>query len=347
MQLAARFCWVLSLACGSLAASADPSAPLPENAAAETAAGWVKYPENPVLGGKLGTCFDVVVLKEGDLYRMWFSWRPKASIALVESRDGVHWSVPVIVLGPNKATGWEADVNRPTVFRRGDTYHMWYTGQAHGHSWIGYATSADGIAWKRISDKPVLASEEPWEKVAVMCPGVLWDDEVHLYKMWYSAGGQFEPDAIGYAASPDGLHWTKHAANPVMRPDPKYDWEKHLVTGAQVLKRGDGYLMFYIGFRDIHHAQIGVARSKDGITAWQRHPANPIVRPGKDKWDHDACYRPSAVFDGRKWLLWYNGRHGGFEQVGLVTHEGEDLGFDLPASPLSPATSGPVKLLDW
>ena len=54
----------------------------------ETTAGWVKHPKNPVFGGSLGTCFDISVLKEGDTYRMWFSWRPKKSIALVESKDG-------------------------------------------------------------------------------------------------------------------------------------------------------------------------------------------------------------------------------------------------------------------
>src|SRR5207302_9161207 len=54
---------------------------------AETSAGWVKPRANPVLGGKLGTCFDVSLLKEGGKFRMWFTWQPKASIALDESRD--------------------------------------------------------------------------------------------------------------------------------------------------------------------------------------------------------------------------------------------------------------------
>jgi beta-1,2-mannobiose phosphorylase / 1,2-beta-oligomannan phosphorylase len=43
----------------------------------ETTSGWVKHTRNPVLGGDLGTCFDVSVLKEDGKYRMWFSWRPK------------------------------------------------------------------------------------------------------------------------------------------------------------------------------------------------------------------------------------------------------------------------------
>jgi len=171
----------------------------------ETAAGWVKYTENPVLGGDLGTCFDISVLKDGDTYRMWFSWRPKKSLALVESKDGIKWSKPEIVLGPNNKTDWESDLNRPVVIKNGDLYQMWYTGQARGKSWIGYATSKDGKSWKRMSDKPVLSAESPWEKVAVMCPHVIRDDKAKLYRMWYSGGEQHEPNAIGYATSEDGL----------------------------------------------------------------------------------------------------------------------------------------------
>ncbi|MCX6910533.1 MAG: hypothetical protein NTY01_21165 [Verrucomicrobia bacterium] len=311
------------------AAPLNPNTPtLQRTIAPETTAGWQKFEGNPVMGGQYGTCFDVSVLKDGGVYRMWLSWRPKKSVALVESKDGIHWSEPPqIVLGPRKETGWEDDINRPVVVKRGDGYHMWFTGQARGRSWIGYATSPDGVAWKRMSDKPVLSPEKPWEKVAVMCPHVIWDEAAKKFRMWYSGGEQYEPDAIGYATSADGLVWAKHDANPIFKFDPNKEWEQHKVTACQVEKRGDWHLMFYIGFRDVHHAQIGLARSRDGITHWQRHPANPIIRPGQDKWDHDACYKPCAIFDGKKWLLWYNGRHGRLEQIGVVLHDGEDLGF--------------------
>jgi predicted GH43/DUF377 family glycosyl hydrolase len=294
----------------------------------EATAGWVKYSGNPVLGGQYGTCFDVSVLKEQETFRMWVSWRPKASLGLVESRDGLHWSGPPrIVLGPQKETGWEDEINRPIVLKRDDGYHLWYTGQAAGHSAIGYATSPDGLTWTRRSGRPVLQADQPWEKVAVMCPHVVWDEAMQLFRMWYSAGEQMEPDAIGYATSPDGLRWTKHTENPVFRPDPASAWERHKVTAAQVIPEGDGFVMFYIGFRDEQHAQIGLARSPDGIHNWTRHPANPIIRPGANKWDHDACYKPFAVRDGEKWLLWYNGRKADLEQIGVVIHEGLDLGF--------------------
>ena len=250
MQTIGKASLFLSWMCVCFSAAADQPLSPPGPTDAETSGGWVKHEGNPVLGGQYGTCFDISVQKEDDTYRMWVSWRPKASIALVESKDGIHWSKPLVVLGPRKETGWEDDINRPVVVKRGDRYHLWYTGQAKGHSWIGYAASRDGIAWNRMSDKPVLSPEKPWEKAAVMCPHVFWDEEAKLFRMWYSGGGQYEPDAIGYAASHDGFAWTKHKGNPVFLPDRKNNWEKHKVTACQVMRQGDWHVMFYIGFRD-------------------------------------------------------------------------------------------------
>jgi len=292
-----------------------------------TNAGWIKYEGNPVLGGELGTCFDITMLREHGTYKMWFSWRPKASVALTESKDGIHWSAPEIVLGPNHDSGWEDDINRPMVIHRPDGYHMWYTGQAKGQSWIGYAISKDGKNWTRIGDKPVISPDQEWEKGAAMCPHVLWDEKAKLYKMWYSAGEQYEPDAIGYATSPDGKSWTKYPNNPVFEPDKKLPWEACKVTACQVIEEDGWFTMFYIGFRDVHTAQIGIARSRDGISNWERLPANPIIAPTPNAWDADATYKPYAIYDGKRWMLWYNGRRGGMEQIGLATHEGKDLGF--------------------
>lgn len=288
--------------------------------------GWEKYENNPVLGGELGTCFDVSILRENGIFRMWFSWRPRKSIALVKSIDGIHWNEPVIVLGPNPETDWEENINRPAVLKRAGIYYMWYTGQARGQSWIGHATSTDGKNWTRMSSEPVLSPEAEWEKVALMCPHVIWDENAQIYRMWYSGGEQYEPDAIGYATSPNGFQWTK-MAEPIFRADPQNTWEQHKVTACQVVQHGDWHYMFYIGFRNIDHAQIGIARSIDGIGGWERHPDNPIIRIDENQWDHDACYKPFAICDDGRWLLWYNGRRGGLEQIGLAIHEGEDLGF--------------------
>jgi hypothetical protein len=65
------------------------------------------------------------------------------------------------------------------------------------------------------------------------------------------------------------------------------------------------------------------------MTKWQRLPTNPIISPGKGKWDASAVYKPFALYDEVEgtWRLWYNGRSGTFEQIGLAVHHGFDLGF--------------------
>ena len=95
--------------------------------------------------------------------------------------------------------------------------------------------------------------------------------------------------------------------------------------------------MFYIGFADEDTAQIGIARSRDGLTGWECHPDNPIIRAraNRDAWDYDACYKPSAIFHKGRWMLWYNGRKGGVEQIGLATHPGRQLWPLQDAAPAS------------
>jgi predicted GH43/DUF377 family glycosyl hydrolase len=289
---------------------------------------WVKYENNPVLGGgDLGTIFDVTLLKENGVYKMYSSWRPKSSLALSVSVDGKQWSRPHIILSPNSETDWEKDINRPSIVKKDGVYHLWYTGQARDSSRIGYATSTDGINFVRQSREPVLKPELPWEKVAVMCPHVDWDEKESRFKMWYSGGEQYEPNAIGYATSWDGLHWEKYAGNPVFAADPAREWEQHKVTACQVIKRKKDYLMFYIGFHDEHLAQIGMAKSPDGVNKWTRYKGNPIIAPTPGSWDASACYKPFVIREKDHWLLWYNGRNESLEQIGLAIFNDTNLNF--------------------
>lgn len=301
-----------------------------------TRGGWIKSPGNPVLGGGHGTCFDPTVISDGGVYRMYFGWRPQNAIGLVESADGVHWSMPRIVLCsiPRKEHT-EEHVNRQCVLKKGDAYHMWYSGQGQDrtmrHAWIFHATSIDGYEWRREGYGPVLGGDSPWESLGVMCPHVMWDEERSLYRMWYSGmrdgGRMYEPDAIGYAESEDGTSWRKHPGNPVFTADAESPCDSLKVTACQVLRHGAWHYMFYIGFQTHERATICLAKSRDGISNWQRHPMNPIIAPDEGAWDSDACYKPFSLFENGRWLLWYNGRSAHLEQIGLAVKEGEDLGF--------------------
>lgn len=277
-----------------------------------TRGGWEKDRDNPIFGDGLGVCFDVSIIKEKDIFKMWFSWRTERSIGYTESLDGKNWNKPRLAISPIPGSTWEADeINRPSVIEHMGKYYMWYSGQMkpyreEGVSVIGMATSDDGIFWQRFPN-PVLIPSCQWEQHALMCPHVLFDAEENLFKMWYSGGSNHEPDAIGYATSPDGLHWERIQCHPIMTSDPSLCWERHKVLGCQVLRYGGYYYMFYIGHMHEERAAVGLARSNDGICDWQRYPYNPIIAPEKHGWDDMAIYKPFVLFDGKRWMLWFNG----------------------------------------
>lgn len=287
---------------------------------------FIKYENNPILGEDLGTCFDVYVTRNDGRYRMDFSWRPKKSVAVTFSDDGIHWEQPQITLGPNFTSGWEEDINRNCVIKADGKYKMWYTGQANGYSAIGYAESDDGIHFNRVDTKPVLTRQREWEGFSVMNPCVIYEEGI--YKMWYAAGETFEPNVLAYAESKDSVHWEKYGTEPIFIHKTENDYEKDRVGGCQVLHMNDmGYVMFYIGYEDIHTASICVARSADGKTLWERSPLNPIVLPSPNGWDADSCYKPSAIWNEKtnQWMLWYNGRNGDDERIGLVLKNGKGI----------------------
>ena len=280
---------------------------------------------SPVFGdASTGTMFDAFVRERDGRLRMDVSWRPEKALAVTFSDDGIHWEKPVITLGCDPSTGWEDIVNRNCVLPdpAGNGWLMWYTGQVwngdHGRSWIGLARSEDGISFHRFRKDPVLSPETPFERESVMNPFVLYEDG--RFRMWYAAGETYEPNAIYFAESEDGEHWRKDPHNPVFTAAPENEYERERIGACDVLREEDGgYLMFYIGYRDIHTASISAARSRDGITGWVRVPENPLVTPTPGGWDADSCYKPTAVraSDG-SYRLWYNGRRAANEYIGYA-----------------------------
>jgi predicted GH43/DUF377 family glycosyl hydrolase len=274
---------------------------------AEVVGQWVKYAGNPVLGGNLGTCFDMSVLVVDDRHRMWFSWRPKHGIGYAESTDGLNWEVrDEIVLGPAAEDPAEQlEVTRPFVLDEGGRLTMWYAAHGKDRVVISRASSPDGVVWQRHG--VVLAPASPWEKSSLMCPSVL-REETGKYHMWYSGGERYEPDAIGYATSPDGSTWTREQDTPVLAPGAAGTWESDRVAGAHVFKEGPWLYAAYIGFANgFEDSAIGIARSRDGVT-WDRHLKNPVITHGQPgQFDSINVYKPFVVVDGDEWRMWFNG----------------------------------------
>ena len=94
-----------------------------------TAGGWEKEGSSPVIGGALGTVFDCCVREDNGEFRIWYSWRPARGIAMAYSTDGIHWSLPQLVMPRQINLSWAKDeVNRPCVLYRNGKYLMWFIG---------------------------------------------------------------------------------------------------------------------------------------------------------------------------------------------------------------------------
>jgi hypothetical protein len=82
------------------------------------------------------------VVKDGDLYRMWYSYRgARYRMGYAESHDGLRWSRRddrcVLDVSPE---GWDSDmVTYPMVVNRGGTWQMLYNGNGYGRTGIGLA----------------------------------------------------------------------------------------------------------------------------------------------------------------------------------------------------------------
>lgn len=278
--------------------------------------GWHKIGKSPVYGNEsTNSVFDPFVLKDNKRFLMAVSERKNHGIDLLESTDGIKWAKISTILTSRPNT-WEHFVNRASIILVNGVWHMWYTGQSPHISKIGHAISLDGIHYQRQS-KPCLVATLKHEGVSVMNPCVLWNETKQLFQMWYAAGENYEPDVLFYAESKDGDYWIKKES-PVLTKYKKNKWEKYKVGGCDVKKQKDGtYIMYYIGYQNLDVARICYAISVDGIN-WIRPSFNLCIAPTANSWDSAATYKPSVVEDNGKLYMWYNGRNGISEYIGLA-----------------------------
>lgn len=88
------------------------------------------------------------VVKTGDRYRMWYSYRGDAyRIGYAESVDGLDWERKDVEAGIDaSAEGWDSEmIEYPCVFEHGGGLFMLYNGNGYGATGIGLAVlESDG-----------------------------------------------------------------------------------------------------------------------------------------------------------------------------------------------------------
>ena len=279
---------------------------------------WQKYSNKPVLGDIVtGSMFEPYVILNDDKLVMFVSERQSGNIIKVESYDGMRWTNRSTVLKRENNT-WASIINRACVQKVDSLWYMWFTGQTSEKSCIGFAQSNNMDIFVP-SEDPVIVADQKGEGCSVMNPCVLYDEVTRSFQMWYSAGDNYEPDAIFYATSKDGKLWNKRR-DAVLKKYKMHKWESYKIGGCDVIKNPDGsYIMYYIGYQNLDVARICYAVSKDGIN-WSRPENNLVIGPSVNSWDKDAIYKPSILRFKDNLYLWYNGRNGGDEYIGLAIH---------------------------
>jgi predicted GH43/DUF377 family glycosyl hydrolase len=234
------------------------------------------------------------------------------------SRSPERWNKsasPALNLGV-ASTFDDLGVSHPWVLQIDGEYRMYYAGYDGARWRIGLATSADGSAWTRYPDNPVLVPGGGWDASQLDWPCVVYNG--HGYEMWYAGsadgGATFQ---IGYATSDDGIAWTRYAANPVVGTGAPGGWSSASVFAPRVRLDGSAYTMWYAG-KGPTNTSIGLATSADGAS-WTPSPSNPVLAPSSSGWSSGGVV-PGGVQrlpDG-SFRLWYAGFNATLQCVGLA-----------------------------
>ncbi len=168
----------------------------------------------------------------------------------------------------------------------------------------------------KYAGNPVLTpGPDAWD-AGVSGPSVLL--EATIYKMWYTGtDGTANGSAIGYATSPDGINWTKYSGNPILS-GVQGEWDLTINDICVIFVNGQ-YLMYYSGAESgSSFNRIGLATSSDGIN-WTKYGDNPILTNGPSgAWDQNLVRRPSVLYDGNIYHIWYEG-HRDRMRIGYAT----------------------------
>ncbi|NOZ48986.1 MAG: hypothetical protein GXP37_02920 [Chloroflexi bacterium] len=252
---------------------------------------WIKAEGNPVLGPVPDTWesdpdaeFAPFVLKEGDVYKMWYEHARDGvrQLGYATSSDGLLWNRhsgnPVLTVGPD---GFDQEtVGHGTVLHEDGLYKLWYHAIGDQGVIIAYATSPDGVNWTK--QGPVLYPEGgAWDQGGLWGPSVLKSGDT--YWMWYSAFGPMGPPAIGVVTSTNGITWTRSLTAPVLSED-------GAIGNPRVIDDGSTLRMWYT---NMDEGVIKLAESTNGID-WTPVAENPALTPGASgRWGG-----PVVVFGG-------------------------------------------------
>lgn len=246
----------------------------------------------------------------GAPYRMYYSGvgAGARAIGYATSSDGITWSKspdPVLRPGlPGSRDGFA--VAHPSVLKDGGLFKMWYEGDDSTVKAIGYATSADGVAWKRAGlpatlQQDPLGGGDPKIRFGIFAPTV-WKT-ASGFRMLLGARNATDPTStrIVNASSADGVDWT--LGSPEENPHSARFYATNFFSPDVLADPGDNAAPFKLYFAgDRAQADPADDRSRIGLAEAASADGNFGVYTGPGADSLAAVYVPGADstrFDAR------------------------------------------------
>jgi len=169
-------------------------------------------------------------------------------------------------------------------------------------------------AWQRLSKEPILAPQGAgWESAGTFNPAVIEHDG--KYVMLYRAQDAQGTSRLGYAESPDGIHFERRP-QPVLSPEADYE-KSGGVEDPRLVKLGDTYYLTYTGY-NTRDAQLCLATSRD-LVHWDR---KGVILPAyKGNWNTGWTKSGAIVsekVDGKYWMYFLGTTPDKNDQMGLA-----------------------------
>jgi hypothetical protein len=196
---------------------------------------------------------------------------------------------------------WDKQIReRGWILREGNNWHLWYTGYTNINDtkFLGYASSTDGINWKRYPQNPLLSND--WvEDICVVKSG-------NTYYMFAEGRG----DTAHLLLSTDRIHWTEQGNLDIRLTNGEKIPAGPFGTPA-AWKENETWYLFY----ERNDSAIWLASSKD-LKTWTNVQDEPVLQAGPETYDSHAVamnqvirykglyygyYHASAFADWHEW----------------------------------------------
>lgn len=253
---------------------------------------------NPVLPGDSA---DPSVLRVGDTY--WAAttsseWAPH--FPLLRSTDLLRWEL----VGPifeSEPTWAEGNYWAPELATDNGRYFVFYTARKKGGPLCVAVATAPQVSGPYTDRGPLICQE-----LGSIDGALVRDENNVLYLVWKEDGNsQGLPTPLwAQPLSEDGTQLIGEKTQILLNDVP---WEGQVVEGPHFIKRNGWFYLFYAGAgccgRECNYG-VGVARSKNLLSGWEKDPLNPIVK-NNASW---KCPGHGSVVtgpEGRDYLLYH------------------------------------------